>query len=112
MLLEPYDDELKTMPGLRMPRADECLRREFQSLLSDDELLFLSDMVEGAGESLVLMAGGGESDCLIRGDCDCGRVLGSMRPEDQESRRSVFMALYRSGCVARVAGVFGTLEFS
>lgn len=72
MLLEPYD-ELKTMPGLRMPRADECLRREFQSLLSDDDELpvFLFDMVEGgAGESLVLMTGGGESDCLIRGDCD------------------------------------------
>lgn len=41
--LELYD-ELKTMPGLRMPRADECLRREFQSL-SEDELLCLSDIV-------------------------------------------------------------------
>ena len=57
------------MPGLRMPSAEECLRREFQSVLSDDELVFLSDMVDdGAGESRVLIAGGGESDCLMRGD--------------------------------------------
>ena len=60
------------MPGLRMPRADECLSNEFQSVLSDEELLelFLSDMMEeehGGGESLVLI-GGGESDCLIFGE--------------------------------------------
>lgn len=66
----PYD-ELKTMPGLRMPRAEECFSSEFQSVLSDEELLELglSDMMEedGGGESLVLM-GGGEPDCLIFGE--------------------------------------------
>jgi hypothetical protein len=75
-LLPPY--ELKTMPGLRMPRADECFSREFQSVLSeDDELLLLPDILypygvkgdAGGGESLVLMGGrGGESDCLILGE--------------------------------------------
>lgn len=66
---DPWPYELKTMPGLRMPSADECLRSEFQSVLSEEEPVFcLSDMVEEeGGESLVLM-GGGESDCLILGD--------------------------------------------
>jgi len=42
-LLPPY--ELKTMPGFRMPRADECLSSEFQSVLSDEELLLLPDIL-------------------------------------------------------------------
>jgi len=58
------------MPGLRMPSADECLRREFQSVLSDNKVVFLSDMADtGAGESRVLIvSGGGDSNCLIQGD--------------------------------------------
>ena len=53
-----------------MPSADECLRREFQSVLSDNKVVFLSDMADtGARESRVLIvSGGGDSNCLIQGD--------------------------------------------
>jgi len=37
--------ELKTMSGLRIPSAEECLRREFQSGLGD-KLPCLSDIVK------------------------------------------------------------------
>lgn len=60
-----------------MPIADECFRRESQSVLSEDEeLLLLPDILYpygtkgemGEGESLVLIGGrGGESDCFMRG---------------------------------------------